>query len=79
MVAFVGVMWEFYEFGMDLVLQRGVSTYALLGQEGVADTMGDLFFDLLGGLAVAITVVRYSERERNAPPSSRYNRFLEGS
>ncbi|MBI2037069.1 MAG: hypothetical protein HYT14_01780 [Candidatus Liptonbacteria bacterium] len=71
MVALVGVMWEFYEFGMDLILQRGVSTYELLGQQGVADTMGDLFFDLLGGLAVALAFVHYSSRERNAPPSSR--------
>jgi len=47
---------------MDLVLQRGVSTYELLGQQGVRDTMGDLFFDLLGGLAAAVVLVR-----RNLP------------
>jgi len=71
MVALVGVVWEFYEFGMDLILQGGVSTYELLGQQGVADTMGDLFFDLLGGLAAAAVFVHYNSSERNTPPSSR--------
>lgn len=71
MVALVGVVWEFYEFGMDLVLQRGVSTYELLGQQGVRDTMGDLFFDLLGGLAAAVVLVRYNSSERSAPFSRR--------
>ncbi|MDP3948008.1 MAG: hypothetical protein Q8Q41_04965 [bacterium] len=71
MVALIGVGWEFYEFGSDFILGGGVSAYELLGPQGVTDTMSDLLFDLLGGFAVALFMLRYSSRERNAPPSSR--------
>lgn len=70
-VAGIGVLWEFYEFGSDLLVRKGASAYELLGQQGVTDTMSDLFFDLLGGLAAALAFVRYSSSERSAPPSRR--------
>lgn len=41
-VAFAGVLWEFFEFG----LNRYVIDIGFLGYE---DTLSDLFFDLLGG------------------------------
>lgn len=59
-VALIGVLWEFFEFiygsfaskaGMDVLSAeamkyKGINLYQ--------DTIKDLFFDLLGGLAVAI-------------------------
>ncbi len=48
-VALIGVFWEFYEFLYDvLISSRGYSGFIQLG---AADMIGDLFFDLLGGLA----------------------------
>lgn len=45
--ALVGVLWEFYEFSAD-ALFGNPSYRALYNQLGVADTMSDLLFDLLG-------------------------------
>ena len=46
--ALAGVLWEFYEFGLDLVfLKTNVFHEA---QPSLEDTMADLFLDLLGGL-----------------------------
>ncbi|MDP3015044.1 MAG: hypothetical protein Q8N28_01380 [bacterium] len=51
-VALIGVFWEFYEFLYDvLISSRGYSGFARLG---AADMIGDLFFDLLGGLTFLI-------------------------
>jgi uncharacterized membrane protein YjdF len=47
-VALVGVLWEFFEFGYDVFISS--KGYFMAAQEGVGDTMSDLFFDLLGGL-----------------------------
>lgn len=47
-VALVGVLWEFSEFFYDIFIS--VKGYSGIAQQGVADTMSDLFFDLLGGL-----------------------------
>ncbi len=50
--ALIGVLWEFNEFVYDLLISsRGLG--ALAGQ-GASDTIGDLFFDILGGLFVVI-------------------------
>jgi len=50
--AFLGVAWEFYEFGFDLwTAARGIPFHA---QPGLADTMSDLFFDLFGGGVLAV-------------------------
>ena len=47
-VILIGVFWEFFEFLFDIfVSSKG---YSGVAQQGVADTMSDLFFDLLGGL-----------------------------
>ena len=50
--AFIGVLWEFAEFLFDIFISSG--GYAKIVQQDAADTLGDLFFDLLGGLTVAI-------------------------
>ncbi|MFH1759386.1 MAG: hypothetical protein ABH822_02390 [Patescibacteria group bacterium] len=44
-VALVGVLWEFHEFIADWFIGK------MLMQGDVADTLSDLLFDLLGGLA----------------------------
>ena len=54
---FVGVLWEFFEFLSDVLFSsRG---YFEISQQGTADTMGDLFFDIIGGL-VTFGIYRFS-------------------
>jgi len=48
----VGVFWEFFEFLFDVFIARG--GHFPPAQQGLADTMKDLFFDLSGGLAAFI-------------------------
>lgn len=46
-VALIGILWEFFEFSLDnLFFLKKWGPF----QGGLSDTMGDLFFDLLGGL-----------------------------
>ena len=49
--AFIGVLWEFFEFSVDLfiIIKNGLPDL-WISQQGLTDTMGDLLFDLLGGL-----------------------------
>lgn len=54
-VALFGIGWEFYEFLYDVFLSRS-RNYEFLLQLGAADTISDLFFDLLGG-AVGFALV----------------------
>ncbi len=44
--ALIGVLWEFFEWGVDAFLK------AKINQATVSDTLGDLAIDLMGGLAV---------------------------
>ena len=44
--ATIGVGWEIFEFLLDWVFPR------VTAQPSVADTVADLFFDFLGGMAV---------------------------
>lgn len=44
--ALIGVLWEFYEFILDQI--TGYKSSVMVMQENLKDTMGDLFFDLLG-------------------------------
>lgn len=56
-VALIGIFWEFFEFLYDvLISSRGYSGFMQLG---AADMTGDLFFDLLGGLAFLIIYILY--------------------
>ena len=58
-VALVGVFWEFYEFLYDvLISSRGYSGFAQLS---AADTIGDLFFDLIGA-SVFLIIYRIFNR-----------------
>lgn len=57
--ALTGVLWEFTEFSYDLAIATyGFNLKTL--QFGLLDTLGDLFFDLLGSLSLAVFVrLRY--------------------
>ncbi|MBN2197651.1 hypothetical protein JW698_00415 [Candidatus Wolfebacteria bacterium] len=47
--AFVGVLWEFFEFGLSFfILGDNFSGFI---QHGLPDTLSDLVFDILGGFA----------------------------
>jgi hypothetical protein len=48
-VALIGVLWEFFEYLLDYFFaNRGVMP---LSQTSLKDTLGDLFFDLVGGFS----------------------------
>jgi len=52
-VCLVGVFWEFFEFGLDYFYSLGIVGFK--SQLSVADTIGDLFLDLLGGFIALIS------------------------
>ena len=54
-VALIGVFWEFFEFFYDIF----ISSRGYLGfmQLSAADMIGDLFFDLSGGLTFSIIYI----------------------
>jgi len=48
--ALIGVLWEFYEFILDKI--TGYKSYSVaVIKANLADTMSDLFFDLIGAAA----------------------------
>jgi len=58
---FGGVLWEFYEFSFDILFAKnGQMAFAQLG---LADTMSDLFFDMIGGLTIAVVFLRKKKLE----------------
>jgi len=57
--ALVGVGWELFEFCVDFLTGKGGVGF---NQLGLQDTMGDLFFDLLGGLAAGLVFIRYFKK-----------------
>jgi len=63
--AFLGVLFEFSEFIYDLIFFDYWKLTSFPSQLGLRDTMGDLFFDILGGFALAIFMrLRYDRRKR---------------
>ena len=55
--ALIGILWEFYEFFMDVYVHH---TYPLLAAPGEIhfDTLKDLFNDLLGAAVVVLICIR---------------------
>ena len=51
-VMLVGVAWEWLEFGFDYFFAK--DNFLICAQLGLADTMGDLVMDLLGGMLVGL-------------------------
>jgi hypothetical protein len=69
-VAFIGVLWEFFEFGLDFFIKRtGYFTLFQTRPDGVTsfdiyqDTLGDLFFDILGGLVAVFIFLLKRNRD----------------
>jgi len=60
--ALVGVLWEHFEFLLDIFFgARGILPIA---QTTLADTMADLFLDLAGGAGIAVWYFIASNRSR---------------
>jgi len=59
--ALVGVGWEIFEFCVDFLTGKGA--VAGFNQIGLQDTMGDLFFDLLGGLLAGLAFIKGFKKE----------------
>lgn len=53
-VALIGVLWEFFEFVCDLLVSS--KGWRFLANQGTGDMISDLFFDLLGGLAIVLLI-----------------------
>lgn len=53
--AFIGVLWEFHEF----IFSEYLSLYL---QPGILDTLGDLFWDIIGGAIGALLVFRLNKK-----------------
>ncbi|NOY35652.1 MAG: hypothetical protein GXP44_01885 [bacterium] len=60
--ALVGVGWELFEFCVDFLTGKGAAVG--FNQVGLQDTMGDLFFDLLGGLVAGLVFIRYFKKHK---------------
>lgn len=60
LVALVGIFWEFYEFLNDFFFSS--KNYTQIFQQGAADTIGDLFFDFLGGLSFLAIFKLFSKK-----------------
>lgn len=53
--AIIGILWEIMEFGGDILLKEAGKS--AIFQPDLADTLSDLFFDLLGGFASYLFVI----------------------
>ena len=56
--ALIGVGWEFFEFLYDFFISSRHSDLFRIAQLSSADTISDLFFDLLGALIAMILLLR---------------------
>ena len=50
----IGVFWEFFEYTMDRVFGLNMQKFRMPGQDGLVDTMEDLFVDTVGALVASI-------------------------
>lgn len=50
---FVGVCWEFFEYSMDVLSEQYLGGTAI-HQEGLKDTLADLFFDMAGAFLISL-------------------------
>ena len=58
----IGIFWEFFEFGFDqYVLPHLIRVDK--AQLGLADTMADLFFDMLGAFLISVFFLRNISRK----------------
>ena len=63
----MGVFWEFFEYGADRILGTNMQKFRFpeLGQDGLIDTMSDLFVDALGALITSIIGYFYIQKKND--------------
>lgn len=61
---FAGIIWEFFEWGLDHFLVPYVS-WMRISQLGLEDTLGDIFVDFLGGTAIFLLYLYEEARKSN--------------
>lgn len=63
----MGVFWEFFEYGADRILGTNMQKFRFpeLGQDGLVDTMSDLFVDALGALITSVIGYFYIQKKND--------------
>ena len=63
----MGVFWEFFEFSADRILGTNMQKFRFpeLGQDGLVDTMTDLFVDAVGALITSIIGYFYIQKKND--------------
>ena len=63
----MGVFWEFFEFSADRILGTNMQKFRFpeLGQDGLVDTMTDLFVDAVGALITSIVGYFYIQKKND--------------
>lgn len=61
----MGVVWEFFEFTMDRAFGFNMQRFRLENQDGLIDTMTDLFVGLIGAIITAIVGFVYIKRKND--------------
>ena len=70
---FVGVLWEIFEYAVDLIWP---SVNMMSQETGVADTMNDLIVDLVGAIIVALMGYAYAKTGRYSFVVDAVRRFV---
>lgn len=60
----IGVFWEFFEFSVDRLLGFNMQKFRMPGEDGLVDTMIDLFVDTLGAFVVSAIGYVYMKRNK---------------
>ncbi len=66
----VGVLWEIFEFLIDLIFGLNMQ------KSGLVDTMSDLIVDFLGACVVGIGVYRYLTKDEDGVVKTLVNHFI---
>ncbi|MGE5474523.1 MAG: hypothetical protein ACM3UU_09910 [Ignavibacteriales bacterium] len=61
----IGVIWEFYEFGMDRIFGLNMQKFRNPGEDGLVDTMVDLIVDAVGAGVVSIFGFLYIKQKHD--------------
>jgi uncharacterized membrane protein YjdF len=61
----IGVLWEIFEFCMDIFFNMNMQKEMLGDPSGLTDTMCDLIIDTLGALIIAVLGYGYIKTAKN--------------
>lgn len=63
--ATIGVLWEFFEFSFDyFVVSQARFNWLNMAQPSKADTMADLFFDMVGGFTAGVLLSSINKQRK---------------